>query len=282
MEIMNSDGNTEHPLRNPLTRQSVLFLLLVWLSTLAFTATAVAGGLEDARRRGKLLVGVKTDFPPFGYLDAAGSMKGIDIEIARHLAKAVRGDETEGLELVPVTSGSRIPFLYSNWIDVIAASMTITEDRRKVLEFSKPYFQSGSMLLVLKDSTVKGTGDMAGKTMAVIEGSIQENDFTKDVPGAKVMKFPNMAEALRALREKRVDALCQDDVAVLALARENPDLGAAGKPFNVRPYAIAVKKGDLEFVRWIDAQLDRMKEDGTYEKIIRKYIGESEAGLSKP
>ncbi len=282
MEIMNSDGNTEHPLRNSLTRQPVLFLLLVWLSALAFTSAAVAGGLEDARRRGKLLVGVKTDFPPFGYLDAAGSTKGIDIEIARHLAKAVRGDGTEGLELVPVTSGSRIPFLYSNWIDVIVASMTVTEDRRKVLEFSKPYFQSGSMLLVLKDSPVKGTGDMAGKTMAVIEGSIQENDFAKDVPGAKVTKFPNMAEALRALKEKRVDALCQDDVAILALARENPDLGAAGKPFNVRPYAIAVKKGDLEFIRWIDAQLDRMKADGTSEKIIRKYIGEGETVPFKP
>lgn len=279
---MNNVGNSRQPLRNPLPRQSVLFLLIAWLSMFVLTSLAMAGGLEDARRRGKLLVGVKPDFPPFGYLDASGSIRGIDIEIARYLAKAVRGDETEALELVPVTSGSRIPFLYSDWIDVIVASMTITEDRRKVLEFSKPYFLSGSLLLVPKDSSVKDTGDLAGKTVAVIEGSIQEKDILEVAGQAKVIRFSHMPEALRAIREKRVDALCQDDVVVVALARENPDLKTAGKPFDVRPYAIAVKKGDMEFVHWIDAQLDRMKEDGSYEKIIRTYVGESESGLFKP
>jgi ABC-type amino acid transport substrate-binding protein len=258
------------------------FLLLSWLIAAALTSQAMAGGLEDARRRGKLLAGVKIDSPPFGYLDSSGNPQGIDVEIARYLAKTLCGDDAFGLEPVPVTSGSRIPFLYSQWIDVIVASMSITEDRRKVLEFSKPYFLSGSLLLVRKDSLVKDLGDLSGKNVAVIDGAVQENDIQDVAPQAKTVKFPKIPEALQALRDKQVDAFCQDDVVILALAKDNPDLRATGKPFQVRPYAVAVRKGDVEFVRWIDAQLAKMKEDGSYEMLIRKYFGDSESFLIKP
>ncbi|MCU0586161.1 MAG: transporter substrate-binding domain-containing protein, partial [Desulfobacterales bacterium] len=93
-------------------------LLLLFLTGLAF-----ADGLEEARRRGKLLVGVKTDFPPFGYLDGSGTIQGFDADLARHLGK-ILFEYPPGVELVPVTSGGRIPFLYSGWIDIIIASMT--------------------------------------------------------------------------------------------------------------------------------------------------------------
>lgn len=268
--------------RNSFLRYSGILLFVFWLVTLAFMEPAMAGGLQDARRRGKLIAGVKTDFPPFGYLDSSGAPLGIDAEIARHLAETIYGDEAEALELVPVTSGSRIPFLYNNWIDVIVASVTVTEARKKVLEFSKPYFLSGSMLLVPGDSAVEDTGGLAGKTVAVIEGSTQEKDIEQVAPQARVVSFPELSTALNALRQKRADALCQDDEVILGLAKANPDLKAVGVPFNVRHYAIAVKKGDMEFIQWIDAQLDRMKEDGTIEKIIRKYIGGNESSLPKP
>ena len=256
-------------------------LLLAGLLTLAGAGQAAASGLEDARRRGKLLVGVKTDFPPFGFVDRAGAVQGFDVEVARYLARALF-DEEGRLELVPVTSGSRIPFLYSEWIDIIVATMSVTEDRRQVLDFSEPYFVTGSLFLVLKESPVKGLEDLAGKSVAVIEGAVQEKDLQQVAPKAKQVKFAKIPEAVRALKEKRVDALCQDDVVILTLAKENPELRAVGKPFIPRPYAVAVRKGDLEFVTWVNKQLARMKQDGTYDRLWQKYFAEFGANLIKP
>src|SRR5512134_1306122 len=211
-------------------------LLLVVLLLLTAVGQAAGDGLEDARRRGSLLVGVKTDFPPFGWIDKAGRIQGFDAAIAQELARTLFSEEGR-LELVPVTSGSRIPFLYSEWIDLIIATMTVTEERRQVLEFSEPYFLSGSLLLVPKDSPINGLEDLAGRSVGIIEGAIQERDLATVAPAARRVLFRKVPEAVQALKEKHVDAFCQDDVLVFTLARENPDLRTAGKPFLPRPYA---------------------------------------------
>jgi ABC-type amino acid transport substrate-binding protein len=256
-------------------------LLIAGLLALAAAVQATAGGLEDARRRGKLLVGVKTDFPPFGFVDLDGALQGVDIEIARYLARALFDGE-DRLEFVPVTSGSRIPFLYSEWIDIIVATMSVSEERRQVLEFSEPYFITGSLLAVFKDSGVQGIADLAGKRVAVIAGAVQEKDLQQKAPTAKQIRFDKIPEAVAALREKRVDAFCQDDVVILALVKEYPELRAVGKPFMPRPYAVAVRKGDQEFIGWVNRQLAKMKRDGTYEKIWAKYFAEFGPNLIKP
>jgi len=279
---MSSERMDENLKRAPSMLKKAGFLVLLLLIATSSISKAMADGLEDARRRGKHLAGVKTDSPPFGYLDSSGTPQGIDIEIGRYLAKTLCGDYVLGLELVPVTSGGRITFLYGHWVDIIVASMTITEDRRKVLEFSEPYFLSGSLLLVRKESAVRDLADLSGKNVAVIEGEVQEKDIEESAPQAKMVRFRNISEALLALRDNQVDAFCQDDVIILELVKENPDLQAAGKPFKVRPYALAVRKGEVEFIHWVDVQLARMKEDGTYQSLMRKYFGESESFLIKP
>jgi putative glutamine transport system substrate-binding protein len=201
--------------------------------------------------------------------------------VARYLARALFEDERR-LELVPVTSGSRIPFLYSGWIDIIIATMTITDERLRVLEFSDPYFVSGSLTLVLKESPIRNLDDLKGKTVAVIEGTVQETDLEQAAPGVKQVKFTEIPQAISALKKKEVDAFCEDDVLVLTLAGENPDLKALGKPFKPRPYAMAVQKGDLEFVRWVNERLSRMKSDGTYDLLWQKHFGLFGSHLVKP
>ena len=256
-------------------------LVVFLVSALAVAGPAFAGGLDDARSRGKLLVGVKTDFPPFGYLDPSGKPQGFDVDVARYLARALFEDESR-LELVPVTSGSRIPFLYSDWIDMIVATMTVTEDRKRVLDFSDPYFSAASLLLVPAGSAVRGIEDLAGRAVAVLEGSVQEKDLEQVAPGAKRVAVKNMDEAVAALRGRKVDALCQDDMLVLALAKENRDLSVTGKPILPRPYAIAVRKGDVETLRWVNDKLSAMKKDGTYDRLKEKYFGVSAGKERKP
>lgn len=257
------------------------FALAIGLVTLALAGQALAGTLDDVKKRGRLIAGVKTDFPPFGYVDSAGKNLGFDVDVAHLFAKALFDDENK-LELVAVTSGNRIPFLQSGKIDIIIASVTVTDERRQVVEFSEPYFMSGGLLLVPKNSPVKGVEDLAGKTVAVIQGAIQDKDIEQLAPKASRVKFGKVSEAVLAVKGGRADAFSQDDILILTLAKENPDMKAVGKPFTPRPYGIAVRKGDVEFIKWVDGQLAKMKKDGTYDKLWKKYFGDVEAQLFKP
>ncbi len=237
--------------------------------------------LEAVKKRGRLVAGVKTDFPPFGYVDSGGKNLGFDVDVAHRFARALFNDESQ-VELVAVTSGNRIPFLQSGKIDIIIATVTVTEERRQVVEFSDPYFLSGSLLLVPKASAVRGLEELAGKTVAVVQGSIQDKDVEQLQPKANRIKFGKVSEAVLAVKGGRADAYAHDDILVLTLAKENPDLKAVGKPFIPRPYGIAVRKGDLEFIRWVNAELARMRGDGTYDRLWKKYFADVEGNLAKP
>jgi ABC-type amino acid transport substrate-binding protein len=255
--------------------------LLAAVVTVTLTVPALAGTLEEVKQRGKLIAGVKTDFPPFGYVDSSGRNLGFDVEVAHRFAKALFGDEDK-VELVPVTSGNRIPFLQSGKIDIIIATVTITDERKQVVDFSEPYFLSGSLLLVPKDSAIRGVEDLAGKTVAVIQGAIQDKDIEELAPRANRVKFGKVSEAVLAVKGGRAEAFAQDDVVILTLAKDNPDLKAMGKPFKPRPYGIAVRKGDSEFLRWVNDRLAQLRKDGSYDAMWKKYFGEVEANLVKP
>jgi ABC-type amino acid transport substrate-binding protein len=237
--------------------------------------------LNDVKKRGKMIVGVKTDFPPFGSVDAAGTNVGFDVDVSHELAKALFGDPNK-LELVSVTSGNRIPYLQSGKIDIIVATVTVTDERRKVVEFSDPYFLSGALLLVPKTSAINDTKDLNGKKVAVIQGAITDQDIAELAPQATRLKYGKVTEAVLAVKAGHADAFAQDDILILKLAKDNPDLRVAGKPFQPRPYGIAVRKGDTEFIGWVNAQLKRMHADGTYDRIWKKYVGEFESHLLKP
>jgi ABC-type amino acid transport substrate-binding protein len=255
--------------------------LLALALVLAVAGAAGAGTLDEVKKRGKLIAGVKTDFPPFGYVDSAGKNLGFDVDVAHLFAKALFNDENQ-VELVAVTSGNRIPFLQSNTIDIIIASVTITDERKQVVEFSDPYFLSGGLLLVPKASAIKGVEDLAGKTVAVIQGAIQDKDIEQLAPKANRVKYGKVSEAVLAVKGGRADAYAHDDILILTLLKENPDLKAVGKPFTPRPYGIAVRKGENEFNAWVNAQLAKMRQDGTYDKLWKKYFGDVEGNLVKP
>jgi ABC-type amino acid transport substrate-binding protein len=263
-------------------RRFVVFTLLVaLLAGLGPLVAEAQSTLAEIKKRDKLIVGVKTDFPPFGSIDAAGKNVGFDIEVAYEFAKAMLGDPNK-IELVSVTSGNRIPYLQSGKIDIIIATVTVTDERKKVVEFSDPYFLSGELLLVPKASTINDVKDLNGKKVAIIQGSISDADLAELAPQATRLKYGKVTEAVLAVKAGHADAFAQDDILILRLAKDNADMRAAGKPFSPRPYGIAVRKGDVEFNGWVNAQLKRMRGDGTYDRIWKKHVGEFESQLVKP
>ena len=256
-------------------------ILLVGALALLVAPHAHAGALEAVKARGTLVVGVRTDFPPLGYLDGNGKDAGFEVDLARYLARQLLGDE-EKLRVTPVTAGNRLTTLISGSADMLIAAVTAMEDRATVLAFSEPYFLSGTLLLVPRNSSIQGLPDVKGKRVAVIEGSIQEGGVSPLYPEAIRVKFWKVSEAVAALRAGQVDAFAEDDVLVLALAKQNPDLAAVGKPFRPRPYAVAMPKGEGELRAWVNDQLRKAKADGTYDTLWNRYFGEAGTILLRP
>ena len=158
--------------KNPMKPNKILFILLAFnIFSLAFTEAGTAGTFQDVKSRGKLIAGVRPDSPPFGFVDRDGVHKGFDIDLAKALARELFGKE-EALELVDVTPANRISFLKEGKVDVLIANMTITDSRKKVIDFSNPYFLSGHLILVRKDSKVTRYQDLAGKKIATLRKSI--------------------------------------------------------------------------------------------------------------
>jgi ABC-type amino acid transport substrate-binding protein len=261
-------------------------ILLVGALALLVAPQAHAGALEAAKARGTLVVGVRTDFPPLGYLDANGKNAGFEVDLARYMARQLLGDE-EKLRLTPVSAGNRITALISGSADMLIAAVTATEDRAAVFALSEPYFLSGTLLLVPRNSSIRDFGDLPGKRVAVLEGTIQEGAWEPVVReplvrGVIRVQLRNVAAAAAALRAGKVDAFAEDDVLVLALARQYPDLTAVGKPFRPHPYAVAMPKDDGELRAWVNEQLRKAKADGTYDTLWNRYFGEAGTILLRP
>ncbi len=255
--------------------------LLVGAVTLLGAVQAHAGALEAAKERGTLIVGVREDFPPLGYLDGSGKNTGFEVDLARYLARQLLGDEGT-LRLAPVRAGNRLTSLVSESADMLIAAVMVTDDRTAVFAFSEPYLLSGTLLLVPRGSSITDLRDVPGKRVAVIEGSIQEGGFEPVVPEAAQVKFWSVPEAVAALRAGRVDSFAEDDVLVLALARQYPDLAPVGKPFRPHPLAVAMRKGDRDLLAWVNDQLRKAKADGTYDTLWRRYFGDVGAILLRP
>jgi putative glutamine transport system substrate-binding protein len=239
------------------------------------TSTTEGNTLEKIKERGKLIVGVKYDLNLFGLKDPkTGEVEGFDIDIAKGLAKKILGDENK-IELKEVTSKTRIPMLNNGEIDAIIATMTITEERKKEVDFSDVYFMAGQSLLVKKDSKINGLKDIKkGVTVLTAKGSTSAQNIREKAPEATVLEFENYAEAFTALKAGQGDALTTDNALLWGMAKQDPNYRVVDETFTEEPYGIAVRKGDKEFLQVINEYLKELKESGEYDKIYEKWIGQ--------
>ncbi|PKM80265.1 MAG: glutamine ABC transporter substrate-binding protein [Firmicutes bacterium HGW-Firmicutes-14] len=230
-----------------------------------------ASALEAIKAKGKLVIGVKGDFPPYGFVDEKGNNVGFEIDMARRLAEDLFGDP-EKIELVVVTGTNRIPNLQSGKIDVILATLGITEERATQVDYSKPYFKSGVQLLVPKDSTIDSLEDLKGQQVITITGTTGDAGLQKLVPEAKLLKLATTSEALQALRDNRGVAFAQDNTLIYVLAKQYPEFKVVGEPFAESEWALAARKGETDVVDWINKNLDTWLQEDYYYQLYEKWI----------
>ncbi|MEC0276396.1 MULTISPECIES: transporter substrate-binding domain-containing protein [Peribacillus] len=228
--------------------------------------------LAQVKEKDKIVFGVKNDTRLFGLKNpSTGDVEGFDIDIAKALAAEILGDENK-VEFKEVTSKTRMALLNNGDIDAIVATMTITEDRKKEVDFTDVYFDAGQSLLVKKGSDIKGIDNLKGKKVLAVKGSTSSINIREKAPEAQVLEFENYSEAFAALKSGQGDALTTDDSILYGMADEDPSYELVGGTFTEEPYGIAVKKGNSEFVEELNKALKSLKDSGKYDEIHDKWI----------
>ncbi|MCF4127206.1 transporter substrate-binding domain-containing protein [Methylobacterium sp. SyP6R] len=257
--------------------------LLRHLARTALAAVTLAAGLSAAAAQalpplpkaiqaaGVLRAGVRCDQPPYGYKDESGNFAGIETDMAIQIAAWAFGSPDK-IELTCVTAENRIPQLMGKKVDILIATLGVTPERARVIEFSKPYRWGGSDMLVAKDSPIRKLDDVAGKTVIMLKGSTQAKWFEDNMPKVETLRLNTASDALQSLKQGRGDAYTHDAATLVVVAAKDPSLRLVGESFAVTDAAAGLRKNDPEWLAYVDAALARMKADGLYAKWVDKWV----------
>jgi ABC-type amino acid transport substrate-binding protein len=245
------------------------FAALIALALAALPVTAQAQGtIAKIKERGKLIAGVKLDTPPFGSLDDKNEPAGFDIDLVRKIAARIGVP----VELVKVTSATRIPLLVSGNVDLVAASMTHTRERDRAIDFSITYYTGGQSLMVPKASTIAGVKDLDGKQVAVQQGTTLEKNIAAVAPKARIVAFRDYTAAWLALAQGRADAFTGSLNVLQGFLKDNPNFKIVGELFSVEPFGIGVRQGDSDLRDEINFALQDLWTSGEYGTLYRKWF----------
>lgn len=240
-------------------------------------APLAAGQTADrVRQTGVLRVGVEASYPPFNFIDADGALVGFDVDIAVEVARRL-GVEAE-FRIVPFTS--LIPALQRDEIDVVVAQMSITPEREQSVDFTAPYTISRTVLVVRADERgIAQLSDLAGRRVSVTLGTTYEADARK-IEGAVIVVSETLEATLRALLNGSADAALDDELTIAyQIAHFEAPLRITPVVVSEDEVAIAVKKGNEDFIAEINRVLGEMLADGTYRAIHAKWFGVTDGPL---
>lgn len=230
---------------------------------------AEAAETEGAEAAGGVLVmATNAEFPPYEFHEG-DSIVGIDAEIA----KAIADELGMELEIEDIAFDSIIPEITSGKADMGLAGMTVTEDRKQSVDFSDTYAKASQKIIVTEDSKVASPDDLKGVIVGVqlgTTGDIYVSDLEGD--GTTVERYSKGFEAVQALSQGKIDAVVIDGEPAKTFVAETAGLKILDESFTEEEYAIAVKKGNTELLDKINGALKTLKDNGTLDEIVAKYI----------
>ncbi|CUJ49042.1 transporter substrate-binding domain-containing protein [Achromobacter kerstersii] len=239
---------------------------------LSAPASSSANSLEAIKQRGKIIVAVDIGAPPYGMLDREARQTGSDVEAAHLLAKDLGVD----LEIVPVNGPNRVPFLLSRKVDVVLASFSITDERRKVVAFSKPYGVVPILVAGPRDVQLRNFHDLSGKAIAVTRGTTSDQELTrgvKGISGVSIIRYEDDATTNTAVATGQQDYLVAAPSVLPAIRKANPKRDIVPK-FTAKayPYAVGLRKNEPELQKWLDEWVEENLKNGNFNQIYQRYF----------
>ncbi len=232
---------------------------------------AAAQTVADLTKKGEITIGMLVDFPPYGTTNAQNQPDGYDADVAKLLAK----DLGVKVNIVPVTGPNRIPFLLTNKVDVLVASLAITPERAKQVQFSQPYAAATIVLYGKTGSNIKSAADLKGVRVGVARASTQDVAVTKAAPeGTEIRRFDDDASAMQALISGQVDAIGCSVTVAAQIAKRVPANTFENK-FNLLQQAmgIALRPGQDDLTKAVNDFVARNTANGELNKLYQKWLG---------
>jgi ABC-type amino acid transport substrate-binding protein len=257
-------------------------LIAIMIAGMAMsTSSRAESGLDQVVKSGTLRCGVMLDSPPSGFRNAQNEPDGFDVTYCKDMAEALGVKP----EIVETQSPDRIPALVSNRIDVAISSMSNTLQRALTVGFSHPYMNYTNSVLTRKDSGIAKFEDMKGRKLGGVNGTSTEQQLQAFIkswndPKTTYIGYASDAESFLALKQGKIDALIQATAVAATLIQSGqfPEFVSAGvAPTPPDLVAMAVHRGDQEFINWIDLFVWTQVRTGRFQEVYNKYFGPGDA-----
>lgn len=228
-------------------------------------------------RDGVLVVGVHSQLPPFGFYNDTGQLIGFDVDLTRAIASEWGIDTTSNLKLVPLITQTRIETLLNNQADFVVAAMTRTWGREQLIDFSQTYFEDGQGIAVPATSDVQTLADLDNQVIGANSGSTSFSNVTVLAAQANISvttrAYATTSEGIAAMINGEIEAYTTDRSVLTYLARENSDIRVLDETYTRDPFGLGLPAGEAEFHDLINCTLQRLKANGIYDIIYRRWFG---------
>ncbi|MCZ7886592.1 MULTISPECIES: transporter substrate-binding domain-containing protein [Agrobacterium] len=251
------------------SRRSLLAIAAI-SATLGFSPAAFADALGDITSRGTIRVAVPQDFPPFGSVGTDMAPQGYDIDVANLIGEKLGVK----VELVPVTSANRVPYLQTNKVDLVISSLGKNPDREKVIDFSTAYAPFYNGVFAPDSLAVTKAEDLAGKTIGVTRGAVEDLELTKVAPADTTIKrYEDNNGTISAFLAGQVEAVATGNVVAAAILAKNPPKRPELK-FLIKnsPCYIGLNKEQPALLEKVNAIIATAKTDGSLNTIAQKWL----------
>lgn len=233
------------------------------------TGAAFAVTPEEIKKRGKLLVGIQGEDPPFGFVDSSGKQQGFDADIAELFGKELGVP----VEFTHLAVANRIPSLTTGRVDVLFATMAMLPERAKVVQYSKPYVGNVIVLVGAKSDTIKSYADLKKFTIGVPSSSTQDGAVTRNAPaGTTIRRFADDAATIQALISGQVQAIGGNMFYLQRVEASKPGVFEEKIEFTRLFNGACTRQGEKELNAALNTFIDKIRDNGQLAMLTEKWL----------
>jgi polar amino acid transport system substrate-binding protein len=236
------------------------------------TKAQADAAVANIRNRGRLIVGLDIGSNLLSFRDPiTGEITGFDVDIAGEVARDIFGTPSQVVYRI-LSSNDRIEALQNDKVDIVVKSMSITCERRKLINFSTEYLRANQRILAPRDSHIERASDLSGKRVCAVTGTTSLQRIELISPPPVAVAVVTWADCLVALQQRQADAVSADDTILAGLVAQDPYLHIVGPSMSEEPYGIGINLENTGLVRFVNGTLERIRRDGTWNTLYRKWL----------
>lgn len=253
-----------------MTKNNILSAALCGLLSLISVSVSAQTVLENINNHHIVRIAIPQDYAPYGFVAPDMTPQGLDIDVAKLIAAKLGAK----VQLIPVTGPNRVPYLQTGKADMTISSLGKTAERAEVIDFSIAYAPFFDAVFGPKDLSASTPDQLAGKTVAVTRGSMQDDELTKLAPKAIIQRFEDNNSTITAFISGQTQMAAMGTSVAAAIHKRNPKLDIALKVIlSNSPCYIGMPKGQADLVAKVNEIIRNAKKDGTLDKISQKWLG---------